>query len=126
MTAILPNPRYTIAPSGTRKNAPSLGGVSLGAAALPTDPLFYTTLELQNVVVGSRYRVTRASDGTELATGVAADTTVTLSSIPVYTNPMSVAINVRKASSDPYYKPFLTFASLVRTGASAYILQSVD
>jgi hypothetical protein len=104
----------------------SLQGVgSYSVQKGPTDALFSATLTLQNVVVGSRYRVTRASNGAELATGVAASPTVELT-IPVYEANMQADIRVRNASGSPVYKPFETAATMTENGGSAYILQQID
>lgn len=99
---------------------------SIGAMRLPTDPMFYATLTLQNIIVGSRYRVTRNDIGVQLATGVAASSTEVLASIPCFANPMQVDISVRNASGSPKYKPFETAAFMISAGASAYILQQLD
>lgn len=112
-----PMPRGLVAP---------VCGTSVGAFRLATDPLFYAALTLDNIVVGSRYRVTRVSNGEELATGVAASTSEVIAGLPVYSNPMQVAITVRNASGTPAYKVFNTQASMSREGASAYILQIED
>jgi len=100
--------------------------MSAGVFRLPTDPLFYADLTLENIVVGSRYRVTRASNGEELATGVAASTTEVISGVPAYSNPMLIDITVRNASGTPAYRIFDTAAYLYKTGGSAYILQQLD
>ncbi|MCU0689780.1 MAG: hypothetical protein MUF54_00125 [Polyangiaceae bacterium] len=101
-------------------------GASVGVFRLPTDPLFYADLLLQNIVIGSRYRVTKSDDGTELATGVAGSTTVTLPGLAVYANPMLVNIVARKGTSAPKYEPFETFAYMTRGSVSAYIAQIPD
>lgn len=101
-------------------------GLSLGMARLPTDPLFYADLTLENIVVGSRYRVARASDGTELASGDALASTVNLTGLPVYTNPMLVKITVRKGTTAHKYQPLDTFANMARGTATAYISQVPD
>lgn len=110
----------------TRGRVNPLYGIVLARGRLATDPLFYADLTLDNIVIGSRYRVTRRSTGDELATGVAASTTEVLASLPCYSNPMAVDITVRNASGSPVYKVFDTGASLSKTGGSAYILQQPD
>lgn len=124
IVTIIPSPR-TIAPAASGRMSSNLG-LSVGVFRLPTDPLFYADLTLDNIVIGSRYRVTRRSTGDELATGVAASTTEVLASLPCYSNPMAVDITVRNASGSPVYKVFDTGASLSKTGGSAYILQQLD
>jgi hypothetical protein len=94
---------------------------------LPTDPLFYADIILQNIVAGSRYWIAQASDLTNvLTTGVAADTEVTLANIPAYANPMLVEVRVRNASGSPAYQPYVTYGYLVRDGATVYIAQIED
>lgn len=104
----------------------NIGRYSLETVRHPADALFYADLTLNNVVIGSRYRVTRDSDGSELATGIASSSTVTISDISAYSNPMLMKIIIRKASGSPYYKEFKTYANLIRGGVSAYILQELD
>lgn len=110
----------------TRGRVNPLYGIVLARGRLPTDPLFHTSLTLDNIVVGSRYRVTRRSTGDELATGVAASTSETISALPCYSNPMLVDITVRNASGSPAYRVFDTSASLSKAPVSAYILQQLD
>jgi hypothetical protein len=127
MTACLPFPTATFLPAVRGKIASAPGpGVSLGVFRLPTDPLFYADLVLQNIVSGSRYRVTVDETGEELATDVAGSTTVTLTGLPVYESPMLVKITVRKGTSAPKYEPYETFAYMARGSVSAYIAQIPD
>lgn len=94
---------------------------------LPTDPLFYAAITLQNIVVGSRYWIAQASDLTNvLASGVAGETTVELTNLPAYQNPMLVEVRIRKASSPVKYKPFVTYGYLVRGGIIVYCAQQED
>jgi len=126
MSTCFPNPTVTLTPAATGKLAPAPQGIGLGVFRLPTDPLFYADLTLENIVVGSRYRVTRHSNGEELAQGVAASATVVIAGVPAYNNPMLIDITVRNASGTPAYKIFDTAAYLYKTGGSAYILQQLD
>lgn len=107
-------------------NMMAAGFGTIGKQRLPTDPLFYATLVLDNIIAGSRYRVTRKSNGAELATGVAASTSETISGIPCYALPMQVDITVRNASGTPAYRIFDTVASMGKGTNSAYILQQAD
>lgn len=128
-TTSIPGADYAMARGATGRIEPLMGpgGVmASGPFRLPTDPIFYADLTLENIIIGSRYRVTRRSTGDELATGVAASTDELISSIPCYSNPMQVDITVRNASGSPVYKVFDTGASLSKTGGSAYILQQLD
>jgi hypothetical protein len=128
MTAMIPTPgpHGAFAPQASNRvvGQPTVGAV--GVFRLPTDPLFYADLVLQNIVSGSRYRVTKADDDTELATGEAGSTTVTLSGLAVYANPMLVKITVRKGTSAPKYQPLDTFAYMGRGTTSAFIAQIPD
>ena len=127
MSICLPDSRGTFTPlsRGEMVSLAAMGG-TIGIFRLPTDPLFYTNLTLENIVVGSRYRVTRASTGEELATGDSASTTVNLTGLPVYSNPMLVKITVRKGTTAPKYQPLDTFVNLTRETATAYIAQISD
>jgi hypothetical protein len=125
MSTVVPSPYGTITPASSGLTSATLG-VSVGIYRLPTDPLFYASLTLQNIVVGSRYRVTRRDNGQELATGVAASSTEVIAGVPCYANPMLVDITVRNASGSPTYKIFDTAAYIGKSGGSAYILQQLD
>lgn len=93
----------------------------------PTDPYFYADVILENIAVGSRYWLVQDSDHSNvLATGVASDTTVTLTDIPAYSNPMLILVRVRKATSTPLYKPLDTYANLIKAGVTVYISQEED
>ena len=96
-------------------------------ARLPTDPLFYSDVELTNIVVGSRYWIALATDpDTVLASGTAASTTVTESGLPVYTNPQLLLVRVRKSSASTKYFPLTVYGYQDRDGASIYISQVAD
>ncbi len=126
MTTVLPDPLITTSPGGRGYTTGSHFGVGAGVARLPTDPIFYADLTLENIAVGSRYRVTRASNGEELAAGEAASATVNLTGLAVYANPMLVKITVRKATTAPKYQPLDTFVNMGRGVATAYISQVPD
>lgn len=125
-TQVFLHPRLSYAPASRGKIVSAGPAPSLGVFRLPTDPMFFANLTLENIVVGSRYRITRADTGAELATGVAASTSEVVSGVPAYANPMLVNITVRKASGSPNYKIFDSAAYLVKAGTSAYILQQLD
>ncbi len=94
---------------------------------LPTDPLFYSDVTLENIIVGSRYwLVPNADESNVLASGTAAATTVELTGIPVYANPQLLQLRVRKASSGTKYLPLRTYAYQGRDGAFFYVSQIVD
>ena len=126
MTAIMPNPGLCLSPSERGKVFGNLGGMSTGAVRLPTDPIYFFGLTLENVVVGSRYRITRHSTGQELATGVATSSTEVIEGIPSYSSGMLMDITIRNASGSPAYKIFDTAAYASPSGAFAYCLQQPD
>lgn len=102
-------------------------GATLGTVRDPADPLFFSPITLQNIVVGSRYWIARASDlTTVLASGVAEATEITLDNIPSYSNPMLVEVRIRKASEPVKYQPFVTYGYLVRGGITVYCAQIPD
>lgn len=101
-------------------------GVTIGAARLPSDPLFYSAVTLNNIIVGSRYRLSLTSDGTELDKGVAADTTVVTGNLPVYANPQLITLEVRYSSGATKYQPLTLVTHQGRDGASFYVSQVVD
>lgn len=116
----------SLQPASRGKSVSSGGNRSMGVLRLPTDPLFYFDLTLENIVVGSRYRITRQSTGAELATGVASSTTEVISGVPSFSSNMLMDITIRKASGSPNYKIFDTAAYANQAGSSAYILQQLD
>ena len=121
----IPSPFCTIVPAARGKMS-STGFMSVGVFRLPTDPLYYMELTLENIVVGSRYRITRQSTGQELATGVASSTTEVIVGVPSFSSNMLMDITIRKASGSPNYKIFDTAAYANPAGSSAYILQQLD
>ncbi len=126
MSIVFPDPVISVVPVQTGRIASAAGVDAVGAFRLPTDPLFLATLTLRNVVTGSRYRVTRNDNGDELAAGVAAGSTVTLTGIPCYSDPMLVDITVRKASAAPFYKSAFAQAEIPREGTQSFIFQIAD
>lgn len=108
---------------------PTAHGTTLVVGRIATDAMFYATLTLNNIVAGSRYRITRTSTGDELATGLVAGSGLVdevIAGIPCFSSPMQVNITVRNASGATKYKVFNTAALMVKAGASAYILQIED
>ena len=79
---------------------------------------------LENVVIGSRYRVFKKSDGSLLFEGEALSSQVDL----IYggTTPTPVVVRVRKSASGTRYQPFETEGSISSTGLSIYVKQLPD
>jgi hypothetical protein len=79
---------------------------------------------LQNVVVGSRYRIEVVSTGVLLFEGTAAASTVT---IPyTWTANLAIKIRVRKASTAPKYQPFETLGTITEQGVIVFVSQVRD
>ncbi len=133
----IPNPGLQFFPLA-RGNVVHLGGLAVGVARLPTDPVGTFTLTLHNVVRGSRYRIERIGDAslatpTGNATGVvpagAGDTTdleITLDYYAAGNANNDLAIKVRKASESPYYRPFDSQAEARAGAVDVFVSQQLD
>lgn len=117
----------TVVPSSRGPMVPSHGG-AIGRGRLPTDSVGSCALTLNNVVVGSRYRVEVLSTGVVAADGIATTDTVDLS-VPYYAagNPANtLLIKVRKASESPFYRAFETVSAVGADPVSSYVFQQLD
>lgn len=104
------------------------GGVTFAFERAANDAVASFVLVLQNVVVGSAYRVDVLSTGAEQASGTAASSAVSIT-LPVYPSghaSNSLRIKIRKGSSAPKYKPFETQATAVRGSLSVWVQQEAD
>lgn len=111
-----------------RGNAVHLGGISIGVARLPSDPIGNFTIELDNVVVGSRIHVEKLSDRTTFYDQVATTSTVIIP-LSAYSNGNennNLRIKVRNASGTPTYKPWETQATAIVGAQSIYVSQILD
>lgn len=126
MAVCFPGTKLTVSSAQRGKSLGAVGALSVDFSRWASDPLFYAPIMLQNVVAGSRYRITRADSGQEIASGVALSQDVTLTGLPAYANPMLVKIAVRKGTTAPKYQPLDTYALVSRSGATAYISQVPD
>jgi hypothetical protein len=108
--------------------APSPSGLSMGVFRFDSDPTGTCEVRLQNIVVGSRYRIEVASTGALLASGVAGSTTedVTIDRYASGNANNSLRIKVRQGSSAPKYQPFETQAESVAGTVLVWIQQSLD
>lgn len=95
---------------------------------LPTDPIGTFSLTLTNVVVGSRVRIDKQSDGSSFYDQVAVASTVviTLSAYAPGSANNDLRIKVRKGSVAPYYKPYETLTTALSGSASIYVSQILD
>ncbi len=79
---------------------------------------------LTGVVAGSRCRVFKTSDGTEIMNVEASGSTVAVNYN--HTSDIDVTIRVRKASGAPKYLPFETFGTITSNGLSVVVTQVLD
>ncbi len=115
----LPNLRGPMAPNH---------GAVLSRGRLLTDAVGAFVLQLQNVVVGSRYRVEALSTGDTLAEGEAGDTLTSIP-LPLYANGnpnTELRIKVRNASGTPAYKPFESQAVAQLGTVTVFVFQEPD
>lgn len=94
-------------------------GANINGAALY--PVAFTSIKLDNIVLGSTYRISRNSDDSVVASGTATGTTVNITGIP-YASDEAITIRVRK----PGYKPFETGGTIVSTASSVWVSQESD
>lgn len=114
-------------PSARGPMAPNHGAV-LSRGRLLTDAVGAFVLQLQNVVVGSRYRIEALSTGDTLAEGEAGNTLVSIP-LPLYANGnpnTELRIKVRNASGVPAYKPFESQAVAQLGTVSVFVFQEPD
>ena len=123
----IPNPACQFFPLG-RGNVVPLGGVALGVARLPTDPIGTFSLTLTNIVIGSRIHIEAQGDGTALHDSVAdtANETINLSTYAAGSPYNALRIKVRKGTGSPTYKPFETLATAIVGAQSIYVGQIPD
>lgn len=95
------------------------------AATFDLEPAQIPTISISGMVVGSRWRIERVSDNSEVASGVTVDGTASY----VYETedtPLDLRLRVRKASSAPYYKPYEITFNLTSAGVSIPVSQVED
>ena len=103
-------------------------GAVLSRGRLLTDAIGAFTLQLQGVVIGSRYRIEAISTGEMLAEGAAATQLVSIP-LPLYAvgNPNTeLRIKVRKASEAPFYRPFESQAVASNGTVAVFVFQEPD
>lgn len=82
-------------------------------------------ITLSGMAVGSRWRIERVSDGSEVGTGVTADGTGSV----VYDaddTPLDLRLRVRKASGAPLYKPYEVEFQMTSSSVSIPVSQTLD
>lgn len=115
---------------------PSTGRIN-GIGRLPTDPLGSFTLVLQNVVVGSRYRIERTdtgalatptsnAEGTVPGVSGVTDVSITLDYYAPGNAGNDLRAKVRKGTAAPKYQPFETQFTAQSGTVNAYVAQVAD
>lgn len=112
----------------SRTKSISLGGLSMGFAALATDPIGTFALTLTNVVVGSAIQIEDQAGTTTLYNGTAATSTplINLSAYAGGSGLNNLRIKVRKGSASPYYIPWETVTNAFVGSQSIYVAQVPD
>lgn len=125
-TVICPCYNYGVLGPSSSKSLPISALICATVVRHPGDPKYLSDIELQNIVIGSRWRIERASDGLLIAGGVAASTSIILPDQPAYNENMLFLVKVRKASVAPYYTALETYGVLGRGGVAIWIDQKID
>lgn len=90
------------------------------------DELAYPTISISGMVSGSRYRVERQDTGALVFGGIADGSGAASYEYTVGDTPVGLTLKVRKASSDPRYKPYEVDFTLTSGGASIPVSQIPD
>lgn len=94
-------------------------------ATIDVEPFQIPTISITGMVVGSRYRVELASDGSEVFGGITADGTASYT-YSVFDTNVAMVLKVRKSSSAPYYKNVQVSFTLTSAGISIPVSQQLD
>ena len=102
------------------------GWTSLMFSAIISDESLYTpVVSITNVIAGSQLKVVRVSDSTVLLNVNVPGTSYNYN-IDEAEIGQNIRIEVRKASSAPYYKPWFTLSTVSTVGVSVTALQESD
>jgi hypothetical protein len=110
------------------KTCAPCGSGSYSVQKLASDSLGVCALNIQNAVVGSRYRIEVSSTGALVLEGdvAAADFTLSVPYYPPGNANNTLKIKIRKGTSAPKYQPFQTQVTASAAGATAFIAQIPD
>jgi len=111
---------------GTSEELYAGSGAVFSVQKLPTDPIFYASVVIKNIVVGSRYLLIDTNNDTELASGEAVSQDFDLENIPVSSDPMLVEFRVRLSGTLLKYLPYKSYGYVNRNGATLYVSQVED
>ena len=101
------------------------GGAPVERQPLPTDAVGTMTLTLQNIAVGSAWRLEVLSTGATAATGTAPGGDIA-QAVSVYQPNQVLLLKVRKGTASPYYRPFETQVTVTSANASIFVSQIPD
>lgn len=121
-------PGITHYPQYRGRVSTNAGGALLSRQTLPEDPAGTYTLRLENIVPGSRFRVEADQSGVALAEGIATQSVVSIP-LQLYAagSPLnSLRIKVRKASEEPYFRPFESQATAQSGVVAVFVFQEPD
>jgi len=112
---------------GTSKSFPSSTGMSTSIPRAPTDPIFSADVVIAGGVSGSHYILVDANNTTTvLASGIITSSTHIIPLVPIYTNPHSFILRIRKSTSSPLYKQIELVVNHSFAGTSIPISQELD
>lgn len=94
-------------------------------ATIDVEPYQIPTIAISGMVVGSRYRVELASDGSEVFGGITADGTASYV-YSVFDTDVNMVLKVRKSSEEPFYKPVQVSFTLTSAGITIPVSQQLD
>ena len=95
-------------------------------AVIDDEPETIPTIGATGMVEGSRYRVERVSDSSEVVSGVAGPSGSFSFEYTTEDTPLNLRLKVRKSSAAPLYKSYEVVFYLTSTGASVPVTQIPD
>lgn len=101
------------------------GGAPIERQPLPTDAVGSMTLTLQNIAVGSAWRLEVLGTGATVATGTAPGGDIA-QAVSVYQPNQGLLLKVRKGTASPYYRPFDTQVTITPANVSIFVSQIPD
>jgi len=91
----------------------------------PGEALFNVLLSVENVVAGSSWRLERVSDGSAIASGVAAASSLSIS-VPYAGSNFTVRLKLRQGTTAPKQLPFEAITTITPSGGSIFAAQQPD
>ena len=112
---------------GTSKSIPDGQHIS-SVQRLPTDPYYYASVFIKNMVVDSRWMLGYDDAGTftELDSGTCENKDFTILNVPSYGSPFLLELRTRKGSATTKYKPLRSYSYHSSAGVSIFVAQTED